>query len=113
MADAPTNPPGTLDRAAVLDRYFLEHRAKLLDLAAFLDRHDRAPGSDNSASGNTTDDPRLVALRGAIELLIDNHPHRTRRILEHLSDLSEELLDRAPGKGATGAPPIKNLKSEI
>ena len=83
-------------REAVVDRYFLEHRAKLLDLAAFLDRCERAEGDD---------DFRVQAMREAVELLIDGQPNRTRRILEHLSDLSIELLDHAPGKGATGAPP--------
>ena len=29
----------------VIGRYFLEHRAKLLDIAAFLDRVERAGGS--------------------------------------------------------------------
>ena len=38
-------PPIPLDKQQVLDLYFLEHRAKLLDLAAFLDRYDRAGGA--------------------------------------------------------------------
>ena len=96
---AKINPPtqaGPATRDAVVDRYFLEHRVKLLDLAAFLDRCERAEGDD---------DFRMQAMREAVELLIDGQPDRTRRILEHLSDLSTELLDHAPGKGATGAPP--------
>ena len=32
-------------RSAVIDRDFLEHRAKLIDLAAFLDRCERAEGT--------------------------------------------------------------------
>ena len=37
------NKPGScpMSRSAVIDAYFLEHRAKLIDLAAFLDRVDR------------------------------------------------------------------------
>ena len=30
-------------RSKVVDLYFLEHRAKLIDIASFLDRVDRAP----------------------------------------------------------------------
>ncbi|MEY4182990.1 MAG: hypothetical protein RLZZ217_1616, partial [Planctomycetota bacterium] len=38
-----------LTKQSVADLYFLEHRAKVLDLAAFLDRFDRAggPGDDD------------------------------------------------------------------
>ncbi|MBB6431289.1 hypothetical protein [Algisphaera agarilytica] len=91
--------PEPLD--ALLDRTFLEYRAKLLDLAAFLDRCDRAPGSSN-AQGDT--DFRLAALRNALELLSSDQPDRTRQILEQLSDPTTDLLDKAPGKGASGAP---------
>ena len=52
-----------MDRAAVIDRYFLEHRAKLIDLAAFLDRVDRS-------GDGTVDDFRITAFRKAIEELV-------------------------------------------
>lgn len=96
---SPAGRPGPLKQGKVLDRYFLEHRAKLLDLAAFLDRCER---SENKSDDG--DDFRLQAMRGAVELLIDGQPDRTRRILEQFSDLSVDLLDHAPGKGAAGAP---------
>ncbi|MEM1107308.1 MAG: hypothetical protein AAGH99_01305 [Planctomycetota bacterium] len=83
---------------SLLDRTFLEHRAKLLDLAAFLDRCERCPAEQGT-------DHRLKALRKAMEIMIDDQPQRARRILEELSDPSSDLLDTAPGKGATGAPP--------
>lgn len=85
-----TNQP----RSQVIDRDFLEHRAKLIDLAAFLDRCDRAEG---------TDDFRLKALRAAIPLLIDGQSERARRVLESFSDPSSEPIPEAPGKGASGA----------
>jgi hypothetical protein len=44
----------------VLDRYFLEARAKLLDVAAILDRLDR---------GGPSDDPRLQKLLQALTIL--------------------------------------------
>ena len=85
-----TNQP----RSDVIDRDFLEHRAKLIDIAAFLVRCERADG---------TDDFRLMALRTAIPLLIDGQPERARRILESFSDPTSEPIPEAPGKGASGA----------
>jgi len=95
--------PSPLSRDQVIDRYFLEHRAKVLDVAAYLDRLDRAPGSKTPAPGSEADDFRAKALRDAIALLIDGQPHRARRILEALSDPTTDPIDRAPGKGAAGA----------
>lgn len=86
----------------VVEAYFLEHRAKLLDLAAFLDRVERAADGPRVAG----EDFRIRALRDAIALLIDGRPERARRIQERLSDPSSEPLHSAAGmKGAFGAPP--------
>lgn len=98
MADAPTQPTCPLPRDAVIDRYFMEHRAKLIDLAAFLDRIDRS-----EAPANADEDFRLEALRRAITLLSDAEPQRARRILELFSDTSAEPIAKAPMKGAKGA----------
>ena len=86
-----------LTKREVLDRYFLEHRAKLIDLAAFLDRLDRAQGDA---------DFRADALRQALALLNDGQADRARRILESLSDPSTEPLPASPGQAAVGAPPL-------
>ena len=88
--------PLPLDRNQVVDRYFLEHRAKVIDVAAFLDRVDRA-------SGGEEEDFRVRGLRAAIGILLDGESDRARRVLEVLSDPSEAPIDRAPMKGATGA----------
>jgi hypothetical protein len=87
-----------LDSTAVVDRYFLEHRAKLIDLAAFLDRVDRA---DSSEGGEP--DFRVAAMRQAINELGSDEPGRTRRIQEIFSDQSTDPIDEAPMKGALGA----------
>jgi hypothetical protein len=87
-----------LTKQAVADLYFLEHRAKVLDLAAFLDRFDRAAGPGD-------DDFRVHALKAAVALLLDGKPERARRVLELWSDHSSEPIDRAPIKGALGAMP--------
>lgn len=94
MPDTPTCP---MPRDAVIDRYFLEHRAKLIDIAAFLDRVDRSPTEAEAT------DFRVEAMGRAIELLIDGKPDRARRVLELLSDHTTEPIDKAPMKGATGA----------
>ena len=88
-----------LTKQAVADLYFLEHRAKVLDLAAFLDRFDRARGPGH-------DDFRVHARQAAVALLLDGKPERARRVLELWSDHSSEPIDRAPMKGALGAMPL-------
>jgi len=89
----------TLTAKEVIDRYFLENRAKLIDLAAFLDRIDRA--ADGQAADN---DYRLKALFSALEVLTDGRASRARRVLEIFSDESTELPQSVDGvKSATGA----------
>jgi hypothetical protein len=92
-----------LSRAKVIDRYFLEHRAKVLDVAAFLDRVERA-APEAGAKGR--EDFRVAALRRAIAILGDGRPERAKRILELLSDPTEPPIASAKGmKGAHGAYP--------
>ena len=82
----------------MVDAYFLEHRAKLLDIAAFLDRLDRAKGGRHP-------DFRVDALQSAIACLLDGDGDRVRRIQVLLSDHSTEPIEAAPMQGAFGAPP--------
>ena len=93
---APTCP---LTGPNVVEQYFMEHRAKLLDIAAFLDRLDRAAPPDG------TGDVRVRALRRAIPLLVDGQGDRVRRILELLSDHTTEPVPAAHVQGALGADP--------
>ena len=48
------------DRKNILDLYFLDARARLIDIAAFLDRVDRA-GKVLLAFSDPTDEPILAA----------------------------------------------------
>jgi len=85
-------------REQVINMYFLKHRAKLLDVAAFLDRLDRAAPTSEQM------DFREAAIRNAIRILVDGQPHRAKRVLELLSDSSPEMAQSAHGmKGASGA----------
>ena len=86
-------------RGDIVQMQFLEHRAKVLDLAAFLDRVERA----QPAPGEPGDDLRMRALRAAIDLLRDGRPDRARRVLELWSDRSTEPIAAATAKGAVGA----------
>lgn len=63
------------DAAAVLDRDFLETRSRILEIAAALDRHDRAPGRVGEHP-----DRRLFQLRQAIEALLEPGPGRAETI---------------------------------
>lgn len=85
-----------MTRQQVLDLYFMEARAKLLDLAAFLDRVERATGDA---------DFRHQALLDALAELTRPGAERARNVLAALSDPTSEPLDAAPGKGAAGAWP--------
>jgi hypothetical protein len=69
-----------LAAAVVLDRYFLEARSKLLDLAAILDRISRGPGA---SAGDA--DPRLEKIRQALEVLHDRSGGRAERIQQIFS----------------------------
>ena len=57
----------------VLDRECLEIRARLIDVAAALDRIDRAEGS-------VAGDPRLEKIRQAVQVLAGDTPQRAERV---------------------------------
>lgn len=54
--------PRPLPAEQTLNREFLEIRAKILELAASLDRLDRG-------DGNVADDPRMRLVRGGLQIL--------------------------------------------
>ena len=76
-----------LSKQAVLDLYFVEARARLIDLAAFLDRVERAPGEA---------DYRLAALRTALEGDVTAAGDK-QRTGENRAPGSERSDDRAVG----------------
>ena len=59
--------------AASLDREFLGIRCRLVELAAALDRIDRA---ESSADG----DPRTAQIRRSLEILAADGPHRAEQV---------------------------------
>ena len=96
MAELKRSP---LSRKKLIDLYFLEMRAKLLDISAFLDRVDRAQDA-----GTAPADFRLDAMRQAIQELLSEAPGRTARVQMRLSDPTTDPIPDAMGlKGASGA----------
>lgn len=85
-----------MTRQELLDLYFMDARSKLIDIAAFLDRLDRADGEA---------DFRLAAFREALMELARQDPSRAKQVLLTFSDPTSEPLAAAPGKGACGAWP--------
>ncbi len=76
-----------LPATEALNRYFLECRARLLDVAAILDR---------IARGGGTKDPRLAKIRQALEILESPGDDRTERIQQVFSLAYEAGWER-PG----------------
>ena len=71
----------------------MDSRSKLIDLAAFLDRVQRA-GQES--------DFRVQALKNAIALLSKNEPQRAKEVLLSFSDPSSEPIAKATMQGAIG-----------
>ena len=87
------------DRKKILDLYFLDARARLIDIAAFMDRVDRADGGD---------DFRYTAFCAALKALESEKQDRARKVLLVFSDPTEEPIPAATTKAACGAWPGGN-----
>ncbi len=85
-----------MNRQEILDLYFLDARHKLIDVAAFLDRLDRAEGEA---------DFRSEAFAHALEQLHRSDGKRTESVLMSLSDPTETPIAAATTKAACGAWP--------
>lgn len=80
----------------LLDEYFVENRNRLLEVAAFLDRLERA-GPQHAT------DFRATALRAAIASLAGPSPNHVDQIQLLLSDPTSEPLAELDRKSALGA----------
>ncbi len=86
-----------LSQRQLIEAFFIEHRTKILDLAAFLDRLDR------SVDKNAEDDFRFLALREALNELRSDGPGRVQRVQMILSDQNTTLLEERDQQSAFGA----------
>ena len=80
----------------VVDEYFIENRTRLLEIAAFLDRVDRAD------PGSTARDFRMQAFTDALAAIAAG-PGRLERVQLLLSDPTTEPLGALDRKSAFGA----------
>jgi hypothetical protein len=85
-----------MTKQQVLDLYFLDARNKLIELAAFLDRVERADGKD---------DFRLTAFHAALGELNGGKKEKAKNVLLAFSDPTTEPIAKAAVKGAVGAFP--------
>ena len=83
-----------MTRQQILDLYFLDARHKLVELAAFLDRVERAGGKD---------DFRLKAFRAALVELTNSKKEKAKNVLIAFSDPTTKPIAKATIKGACGA----------
>jgi hypothetical protein len=83
-----------MKRQQVLDLYFLDARHKLIEVAAFLDRVERADGRD---------DFRLKAFRAAVGKLGNKKKEKVKNVLLAFSDPTKEPIAAAITKAACGA----------
>ena len=83
-----------MTKQQVLDLYFLDARHKLIEIAAVLDRIERASGKD---------DFRLKSFRDALAKLDGKKKNKAKNILLAFSDLTTQPIAKAQSKGAVGA----------
>ena len=85
-----------MTRQQILDLYFMDARCKLIDLAAFLDRVERAEGEE---------DFRMKAFRQALRELSKKPSQKARQVLLTFSDPTLQPIPKATTKAACGAWP--------
>ncbi len=83
-----------MTKQQVLDLYFLDARHKLIEIAAFLDRVERATGKE---------DFRLKSFRAVLAKLDGKKKNKAKNILLAFSDLTTQPIAKAQSKGAVGA----------
>ena len=84
------------NRKNILDLYFLDARARLIDIAAFMDRVNRAEGEA---------DFRYSQFLDALKELGGVEPNRAEKVLLAFSDPTHDPIPKANTKAACGAWP--------
>jgi len=83
-----------MTRQQVLDLYFLDARHKLIEIAAFMDRVERAKGDE---------DFRMKNFRDGLSELWKSKADRAEKVLLSFSDPTTEPIAAATTKAACGA----------
>ena len=84
------------NRKNILDLYFLDARARLIDIAAFMDRVNRAEGEA---------DFRYSQFLDALKELGGTESNRAEKVLLAFSDPTHDPIPKATTKAACGAWP--------
>ncbi len=87
----PWTPPDTVNH---VDLSFMDARFKLIEIAAFMDRVQRA---------GQTEDYRYQQLQRAIQCLHQDTPDRAKQVLLTFSDPTTDPIPKAHTQGAAGA----------
>jgi len=82
----------------ILQEYFIENRTRVLEIAAFLDRLERAADGEPASS-----DFRITALGRALAVLASNDPDKIGQIQLIFSDPTTEPKAKLDTKSAAGA----------
>lgn len=93
----PQSARSPLTATELVDEYFIETRNRIIEVAAFLDRIDRA---DPAVAAR---DFRVRALADAIQVLAGRGDNRVREIQTLMSDPTTEPRAALDRKGAVGA----------
>jgi len=93
-----TAPYSPLKAPEILDLYFIENRARLLDIASFLDRIDRHEGAELAKC-----DFRYQAFIKCVAAVLNTPGSRTKAVQLLCSDPTSEPLESAVGLKAVGA----------
>ncbi len=89
-----------LPSRGIVDLYFLDARAKLIEIAAFLDRVERAA----AVHGESAPDFRMESLKKGLALVAGKTKDKAKAVQMIFSDPTEAPLASAAGmKGAVGA----------
>jgi hypothetical protein len=81
-----------------LDLYFLENRARMLEIAAFLDRIGRYEGASEAVT-----DYRYRSFLKALEIILKAKRNRTPKVQRLFSDMTTEPIERVVDGKAYGA----------
>ena len=82
----------------VMQEYFIENRTRVLEVASFLERLERASDGESPAQ-----DFRMVALQRALNVLTSNDPDKVGQIELIFSDPTTEPKAALDSKSAFGA----------
>lgn len=105
MASEKSQGASPLAPGKIVDLYFLDARIKLIEIAAFLDRVERAREVwRDTPEAMNEDDYRLTGLKEALRAVAGDGSQKAKTVQTTLSDPTEEPLESAAGmKGASGA----------